>query len=294
MKPGQPSYTAEVVACYRAVESMKPESQRVCYDPYARFFLRPSYRILARAPLLARFVFWLATSRGYSGDAAQGIARTRYIDDYVRSGIEKGARQLVLLGAGYDSRSYRLDEIRHPVRTFEVDFPATQAVKKEKVEQIFGCLPSHVCYVPIEFNQESLEKTLAEYGYEEDLQSLFVWEGVSYFLTAEAVDDTLAFVREHSKAGSSIIFDYTFKSVIEGTYPLDEARKERQILELIGEPYTFGIDEGKIAEFLVQRGFCNVTELSPEFLTKTYFEALGQTRQVAPFLPLVHADVAAR
>lgn len=293
MKPQQTSFTAEVIACYRAVESMQPASRRICYDPYAQHFLRRSYRLLALIPPLARLVFWLKTSRGYSGDAHQGIARTRYIDDYVGKAIAEGVRQVVILGAGYDSRALRIEGIAENARVFELDRPATQAAKQETIRRILGSLPPHVRYVPIEFNRESLERKLLESGYRESLRSLFIWEGVTYFLAAEAVDETLRFVRNHSAPGSSIIFDYTFRSVIEGTYPDEEAQRERAILDRLGEPYTFGIDEGKVGEFLSARGFCDVAEVSPEFLTTMYFKSRGRKGEVASFLPLVHAKVAA-
>lgn len=291
MKQEKPSYTAEVVASYRAVESLKPENRRVCYDPLAIHFLRPGFKRLCKLGPLVRPIFWWLAERNFSADVAQGIGRTRYIDDYVKKCINDGIRQMVILGAGYDSRAYRIAGLKDNVKVFEIDHPATQNDKKAKLIKLFGALPLHVTYVSVDFDRESFEQKLLASSYDPSLKTLFIWEGVTYFLSEEAIDSTLAFVRDKSGNGSSIIFDYTFKSVIDGTYDSPEAKREKEILASLGEPLTFGIEEGKINEFLSAKGFCDITEVSPVFLTKTYFEAAHQKRQYPSFFPLVHAAV---
>ncbi|MGR8941637.1 MAG: SAM-dependent methyltransferase [Gammaproteobacteria bacterium] len=294
MKPEQPSYTAEVVACYRAVESLKPEHRRVCYDPLAIHFLRPIFRALCGLGPLVRPLFWLLAERKFLADVAQSIGRTRFIDDYVTQCIGKGIQQLVILGAGYDSRPYRIEGIKEQVKVFEVDYPATQRVKKARIMTLFGSLPSHVTYVAIDFNEDSLEQKLPACGYDTALKTLFIWEGVTYFLSSGAVDDTLAFVREKSGAGSSIIFDYTFRSLIDGGNDSKETHKEKEILARIGEPYTFGVDQGSIRKFLAERGFHEITEADPDRLTALYFKAARQNRRFPTFFPLVYASVKPR
>ncbi|MGR9086141.1 MAG: SAM-dependent methyltransferase [Gammaproteobacteria bacterium] len=291
MKQETPSYSAEVVASYRAVESLKPEHGRVCYDPLAVHFLRPSFRLLFKLGPLLHPLFWLLAERNFSCDVAQGIGRTRYIDDYVDTCLGNGIRQLVILGAGYDSRAYRIEGLEQNVKVFEVDHPSTQNAKKKKLVGLFGSLPSHVAYVSVDFDRESFAEKLFANGYDGTLKTLFIWEGVTYFLTRETVDDTLTFVRNKSGNGSTIIFDYTFTSVVDGTYDSAEAKREKEVLARLGEPLSFGIEEGKIREFLTERGFCEITEVSPEFLTNAYFKAAKQNRQFPPFFPLVHAAV---
>lgn len=291
MKQEKPSYTAEVVASYRAVESLKPENRRVCYDPLAIHFLRPSFKLLCKLGPLVQPVFWWLAERNFSADVAQGIGRTRYIDEYVTKCIDNGIRQMVILGAGYDSRAYRIGGLKDNVEVFEIDHPATQIDKKAKLIKLFGALPAHVIYVSVDFERESFEQKLLASGYDPSLKTLFIWEGVTYFLSEEVIDGTLSFVRSKSGNGSSIIFDYTFKSVIDGTYDSEEAKREMEILARLGEPFTYGIEEGAIKEFLTEKGFCDVTEVSAEFLTNNYFKAAHQTRQYPPFFPIVHATV---
>ncbi len=294
MKQEKPSYTAEVVASYRAVESLKPEHQRVCYDPFAIHFLRTGFRLVCKLGPLVQPLFWLIAERNFSSDVAQGIGRTRFIDDYTKQCIDNGMRQMVILGAGYDSRAYRIGGIKEKVKVFEIDHPATQSDKKAKLIKLFGALSPHVTYVSIDFDRETFEQKLLASGYDRTLKTLFIWEGVTYFLSDGAIDGTLAFVRDQSGAGSSIIFDYIFKSVIDGTYDSIEAKREKEILASIGEPFTFGIEEGTIEQFLANRGFCEITEVGHDYLTDTYFKAAKQNRQYPPFLPLVHATVKPR
>jgi methyltransferase (TIGR00027 family) len=284
MKKQQSSISAEGIAFARALESSRPTGERVCYDPLARYFVSPAFFIIAK-------IFSGYAQRRSPGVVEFLVARCRYIDDYLKSCIEDGLEQLVILGAGYDSRAYRFKQLKGQVKVFEVDHPATQRVKIEKLKQIFGRLPEHVIYVAIDFNKETLEQRLYASGYEKRLKTLFVWEGVTEYLTAEAVDDTLAFVAKNSGHGSSIIFDYMYTSAITGTVERKEVISMRRYERLTGEGLTFGIEEGMIEKFLGQRGFYQIKNADSDFLKKTYFMGVNQKRIVAPVYAIVHATV---
>ena len=144
----------------------------------------------------------------------------------------------------------------------------------------------------IDFDQESLKEKLFESGYDKDLKTLFIWEGVTYFLTADAIDSTLAFVSGYSGKGSSIVFDYIFKSAIRGDYDSAELRREQKVLEKLGEPYVFGIEEGEARQFLEERGFSEVTEIDHSYIKQHYFGAANQNSRYTPYLPITHATVA--
>lgn len=294
MKEGRPSRTAEGMAIHRGMESMKPEGVRVCYDPFALGFLSARYRIIAKSPTLAKFAYWYLVGRKLPAAIGEGVVRTRYIDDYLRECIGGGIRQLVILGAGYDTRAYRIDGLNGKVRVFEVDHPATQRVKTERLKDLLGSLPNHVVYVPINFDGEELDQRLYESGYDKNLKTLFIWEGVTPYLTAEAVDQTLAFVANCSGEGSSIIFNYMYEFVVDGTWNTEEARRHRESVAKLGEPFVFGIREGTIDDFLSRRGFYQVSEASPEYLERTYFTGANQGRKVCPYIPTVHATVKPR
>lgn len=296
MEDGKASWTAEVIAIDRTVESMKPAHRRVCYDPLAVHFLSTRYRVLCKSHLLARFVYWYRRERPQPGAIGEAVTRTRFIDDYLRGCIDDGIQQLVILGAGYDSRAYRIEGLKGKVRVIEVDHPDTQRVKTHTLRKIFGFLPDHVVYVPIDFDKEKLDKRLFESGYDRNLKTLFVWEGVTMYISAGAVDETLSFVANNSGEGSSIIFNYTFQSVIDGTYDMGGWEQEIDLGDLAkwGEPWTFGIEEGAIDEFLSQRGFYQINNANAEFMQNTYFNGVNQSRKVVPFIPTVHATVKPR
>ena len=116
---------------------------------------------------------------GYAERKGPGVigfltVRCRYIDDLLQECISSGIQQLVILGAGLDSRPYRFEALKGPVRTFEVDSPATQSAKLERLKSIFGTVPAQVTYVPIDFNSETLEK-LFDYGFDTHLKTFFIW-----------------------------------------------------------------------------------------------------------------------
>jgi methyltransferase (TIGR00027 family) len=273
MRKNQTSLTAAGIAVMRAVESEKSADERICYDPYARRFV----------PAWMYHVFGFFIKSGYAEWRGPGVngflaARDRYIDDVLQNFLEEGLQQLVILGAGYDSRSYRFD-LSH-VRIFEVDHPATQQDKLVKVRSIFGKVPDHVCYVPIDFNTQSLAKQLLESGYETGLKTLFIWQGVTMYLNNEAVDTTLDFVVKRSGRGTAIVFDYIYQYVLEGIQQQNEVNNMRRYRFMTGEGLTFGIPEGTVEMFLKERGFRQVKDINAEDLKTMYLTGRNARRAV--------------
>ena len=301
MEDKKASLTAEAAAIVRAVESAKPEGERVCYDPYAQYFIRPQYRIIGWSKRLTRFLMWLAVDQRYPGVTTEIVLRTRYIDDYLRERVGDGIRQLVILGAGYDSRAHRIDGLKGKVRVFEVDHPATQKAKMERLKEIPGSLSDHVVYVPVDFRKEKLDQRLFERGYDKELKTLFIWEGVTPYLTAEAVDETLAFVVNNSPEGSSIIFNYSVEPVGDGPSDPEMScwtlKKRQEWLKnqaTIGEPFTFGIPEGGVEDFLSKRGFHQVVNATCKDMRNAFATGSNSNRKLTPWLATVHATVKPR
>lgn len=274
MRKNRPSISAESLAFVRAAESRKAPGERVCFDPFAEHFTGGMFRV----------------DKFYPGMWNALVARTRYIDDYLASCIRDGIKQLVILGAGYDSRPYRFD-FKGRVTVFEVDYPATQRLKAKKLKEILGNLPDHVVFVPIDFNEETLEKRLYESGYDNRLKTLFIWEGVVVYLPPRAVDGTLAFVADNSPGGSSIIFDYVYACVVDGSCRTKETARMRRSARLVGERWEFGLDKEKVEAFLAERGFHHVVNADSEFLKKAYFKGVNEARDILPVFGIVHATV---
>ncbi len=276
MRSNQASLTAAGIAMLRALESERPAEERICDDPFARRFV-PGW------------MYWLGkilTRLGYGelrGPGVEGFlaARERFIDDTLQAGLAGGIRQLVLLGAGYDSRAYRFPELERGVRVFEVDHPATQQEKKTRLAQILGGLPGHVVFVGIDFNTQSLEQRLLESGYDPASKTMFIWQGVTYYLEPRAVDATLEFVAGKSGPGSIIVFDYIDSAVLQSPGRHGEVRNLRRYSRLTGERLVFGIPAGEIEAFLSARGFAQVKDMGHAELHRLYFTGKRQARRVA-------------
>jgi len=172
-----------------------------------------------------------------------------------------------------------------------VDHPDTQRAKIKKVKKIFSSLPGHVVFVGLDLDERKLGEGLLESGYDKSKKTLFIWEGVTVYLTPEAIDETLAFVAQNSAKGSSIIFDYAFQSAQDAASMNGDAKKWREAYERRGETPMFAIKDDAIEQFLSQRGFYRVESVSMESVKRTYFKGVNENRQVTHLGGIVHATV---
>lgn len=295
MTTERPSYTAEGVAAWRAAGAMENDPAIRNPDNLAVIFLRPVLKIVARFGPVRRVVL-KSFNKKVPGGYYFHIARTKSIDAVLQDSIKDGITQLVILGAGYDSRPYRFEEHLKSVRVFEVDRAGTQERKKARLQKHFGSLPSHVTFVAVDFNRQQLGERLLSSGYDPKAKTLFIWEGVCMYLTPEAVDKTLEFIAKQSGAGSSVVFDYLYRSVIDGNCPYFGAKLEYDFVAKRGEPYIFGIEEGKTGEFLVARGFRVKTLQTPRDLEHAYLIRSDGTLhgKIKGYSEIVHATVDGR
>ena len=187
--------------------------------------------------------------------------RTRFIDEALERAIAGGATQVVILGAGFDSHAYRYRDLLADVRVFEVDRPATQAVKKQRVNDVLGGPPLNLTYVAIDFQHEDLPGVLARHGYDPGQRTFFIWEGVTMYLPEEAVRNTLRFVGTHPP-GSGIVFDFVYRAMIDLLARIDMATVppagrpylERFLNLIKDEPWVFGLPVDGEREFLREFG----------------------------------------
>jgi len=289
MVPNAPSQTAEAVCLMRAMEQRRPAGERILDDPYARLFLSR----LARAALAsweASGALGAAAVRLSPGLAAYIVTRHRFIDDCLRRALARSVEQLVLLGAGYDSRAYRFAGALKGRPVFEVDFPATSRRKARIVARAGGQLPSvDVRAVEIDFATDSLEQRLREAGFRARRPCFFVWEGVSMYLTRDAVKATLATIRELTAARSELVMD--FWHLLDSPDLLTSAyRMSANLLSLLGEPVTFGIHPEDVSPFLARLGYRVLDLADAGELERRY---VRDRRRVVPGCYLVHAATTA-
>ncbi len=258
--------SAELTAFMRALATRERDERVRGPDYLAEHFLGPAWRVRLRFPWLARRLL----ERISPGAYYYTIARTRHIDSLLIEELEHSLAQLLILGAGNDSRAYRFHERLQGVRVFEVDFPGTQAWKKERLAQALGALPAHVTYVPIDLNTLPLAAALAAAGYDPGRRTFAIWEGVSYYLSAWAVEDVLRTVAQGSSAGSSLVFDYALQSFVDAQYTSDRARKVAEAHARLGEPFIFGLAEGSTEAYLGGWGLRLISDLGPGDLERRY------------------------
>ena len=265
----KPSFTAESCAAFRAIAALDPDEKIRNPDYLAEKFVslefweKTGFRLdfeysktLFRIMQLASY-YWIN-------------ARTKHIDTILKAMAIQGIKQVVIFGAGYDSRAYRFRGIFPEVRFFEVDLPSTLAQKKKLVANIMGSLPEWVVYVPIDFNKQTLGGVLENAGYDITAKTFFIWEGVTPYITKQGVENTLSFIADQSAPGSSVVFDYILQSVIEGTSGYYRCREIAAFLARRGEPWIFGIEEGKTENFVNRKGLIVLSDLGPDELTQQY------------------------
>lgn len=189
------------------------------------------------------------------------IIRTRFIEERLEQAIRDGASQLVILGAGFDTRAYRLTELLTNARVFEVDQPATQEHKKRRVREAGIEIPPNLTYVAVDFRHDKLADVLAAAGYDSTKKTFFIWEGVTMYLPEASVEETLRWVAAQAP-GSTIIFDFVGAMVVKFMATADlskfpeAAQKAFERLRKLtaGEPWIFGLPDTGEREFLAKQG----------------------------------------
>jgi methyltransferase (TIGR00027 family) len=254
MKAGRASRTAEQNALFRALEAGLPARRRLFEDPLARSCLGWRYALVERAARLPgprdwipRFIDWR-----WPGVRTSVVARTLLIDAAVASALGEGIAQLVVLGAGYDTRAYRLPGL-HGATVFEVDHPDTQAAKRRALGPALAAAPEHVRFVATDFQERALARAMTAAGFREAERSLVLWEGVTNYLTEAAVDATLRWCAR-AAPGSLLLFTYVHSDILTRPQAFAGTRQLFAALERAGEKFTFGIEPSHLRAFLAERG----------------------------------------
>ena len=226
MKPN-PSLSGLATAANRVIELYIPEAQRLFDDRFTLKLLPPVWRVALKLILLPgpRTAFLKYRERQAPDVLGNLECRTRFIDEALGSALQRGVDQMVILGAGFDSRAYRIPGI-DSTPVFEVELPGSQLLKQARLEKIFGTLPPHVVFVPIDFERQKLAEPMRAAGFHAGVKTFFIWEGVAMYLNPQAVDQTLAFIHKNSASGSSVIFDYLYSSALTAIH------KRREVIKM--------------------------------------------------------------
>jgi methyltransferase (TIGR00027 family) len=208
----------------------------------------------ARFPLAHSLIVGLIDRR-WPGPRLSGVVRTRVIDDFVTAAMQDGATQLVLLGAGYDTRATRLPAAASST-VFEVDHPVTQARKRA----VLGRVSERVRYVPLDFENHALQPALIDAGLNHSQRACVLWEGVFSYLTPEAIDATLAALVEICAPGSQILLTYVDQRFLDTTNP--QAGAWFTAVHNAGEPFQTGLDPSQAPAFFAERDLALLSDES--------------------------------
>jgi len=255
MQADRSSKTAQYMALFRTIESTRPPRRRLFHDPYAHLFLSPKLRVasaVAAVPLIGNIVPWILDSF-WPGARTSAIARTRFIDDRLRRALHEGYRQVVILGAGFDSRAYRMAEFAG-LNVIEVDHPATSREKQKTLKRGIHGLPPSVQYLEIDFNTEELQGATGRVAFDPLAPTVVIWEGVTNYLSEEAVNSTFESLKVIF-ARCFLLFTYIDRAVLEGSPSFDGTASVEQRLRKVGERWTFGFDPDALPAYLGDRGY---------------------------------------
>jgi methyltransferase (TIGR00027 family) len=196
------------------------------------------------------------------------VLRARFMDDYSRECLQDGFEQIVLLGAGYDSRYFRIEEFRQ-AKIFELDLESTQQIKKALTRRLLGKLPENVTYVSLDFSKDSVKEKLLAAGFARHKKTLFIWEGVTLFLNEAIIAETLGRLTElgpHNR----VVFDFVPPELIDDETDYKGNRGLIQLCASIKEPLTFGSRPEKIRGMLSSIGFGNINIVSMREANRLY------------------------
>jgi len=268
------SRTAEWTCISRAASSLESDNHYRSDDHIALLLVPTFLKLLLHIPLVRRFYSQVLAPKGIY---EYTIARTKYIDTVFKETLAEGFDQILIFGAGFDTRALRFQTVAGDTRIFELDVPITQKAKIDQYAKRGLSIPVNVAFISIDFDKESLSEKLEEAGFGRGARSLFVLEGLLMYLQPESVDESFKVIDRFSGEGSDVVFDYVRASVLRqaGSY-----YGEREIVKSVtkaGERWHFGIEEGELERFLKGYGLEVSEHQDSQALEQRYFtDASGE------------------
>ncbi|MGD2247178.1 MAG: SAM-dependent methyltransferase [Candidatus Methanofastidiosia archaeon] len=277
------------LAFLRAMESYHLKKDRLFEDQFARGFLKFSWRAILELLRLpgVESLFLALGERQAPGVTGGLLCRIRYMDDTLSDALKEGLDQVVILGAGSDTRALRMPDI-DTVQVFEVDHPAPQDWKKKCLKKMFGTLPPHITFIPMDFDRQTLEDEMAIAGFRTGARTFVICEGVTQYITAETNDAIFQFVSK-AAPGSRIVFSYVNSGVIDGSF--EDAEKWKSLMQSEGLSWIFGIDPGELDQYLSARGFTLLDHVGASDYQERYLNPRGRHLNIMEIERVALAEV---
>jgi methyltransferase (TIGR00027 family) len=277
MKPDEPSRTAQMIARQRAAHQVLDHGS-ILDDPFALKILHEDEKIVlqfaSQHPLASIGRLFTA-------------ARSQIAEDALSGALERGVRQIVILGAGLDTFALRNPHGALDIRIYEVDHPATQALKRQRLAEAQIAHPPSLVLVPMDFEREDLGEELVAAGFQQKSPAFFTWLGVVPYLTEDAIHRTLAYIASIQK--SELAFDYMepAEAFSEELRELEKARVEQ--LEKMGERSATRFEPSGIAAILRSHGFSDIEDIGYGEIASRFGSAIQGLAPGHAGLHVVHA-----
>ncbi|MGE5582181.1 MAG: class I SAM-dependent methyltransferase [Bacillota bacterium] len=273
------SETAMITASLRALSNYEENEKVSCNDSLAEIFL-PDER---KTPLMDKNSRTMIKKAIPKGLYEYVIARTKYFDKVFTEALRNSTDQVVFLGAGYDSRPYRFNNLISKTKLFEVDAKPTQEHKVSLLQKNKIAINESLKYVPVDFEKDDLFKALSENGFNKLKKTLFMWEGVTFYLSKNTVIQMLRMIKENSSSGSRVCFD--FQTIADNSDLIKTGLEDETI--------KFGVENGKIETFVSGNGYFVVEHITPKdmeemFLTLDNGDLFGSIVPIMNFLLIEH------
>ncbi len=253
---GLPSRTSILTAAARALGSREPDASVRNPDRVADRLIGPAeLALIADHPICKAFEQDFQEAMNdpdIFGLVWLMLVRTRIIDELMERAVREGATQLVILGAGFDTRAHRFAELLKNATVIEIDYGATQEYKKQRVEAVLGDAPANLVYAPIDFTRESLGEVLRRAAFNPVRKTYYICEGVSMYVPEEGMKKTLRAIATESAPGSALLLEYMNRGGLE-SLTKHPAGMVRNAIDW-GEPFVFGVPDGQDKEFFVESG----------------------------------------
>ena len=254
---------AHEIGCFlmsllRAADSSLPEDKRHTNDPVSRAVL-PWYLKPFLLPGLRQLLVAVTECR-VPGVYSNLVCRTRYIDEALKDALSTGLDQVVIQAAGFDWRSYRIPDIEH-TRVFEVDLPAVQTLKRKSLQKQYGKFKAHITLVLVDINKQDPAVQLRAAGFDYGCRTYFIWEAVTQYITAQAVDSFFGFISSVADPGSQVVFTYVHLGIIEGTARSKTDEQPFSLAQQGGVPWMIGLDPTEVQSYLAEHGFEFIEEV---------------------------------
>jgi methyltransferase (TIGR00027 family) len=286
-RPSQPSRTADSAAAGRAAHLLY-ETPLIFEDPYAINLTSPLWRFVCKNKILA----WMIFNRSVGimrPIGAHILARSRYAEDQLELAIDKGLTQYVIIGAGMDSFTLRRTDLMDRLKVFELDLPASQELKKNRIQRLNKNLPDKVEYIPSDSEEETVMEALSRSSFSFDRPAFFSWLGTTYYLTRRAVVQSLKAIVKHTTIGSEIVFDYGIPPHLHRGMDRLAWKTIKQASLRCGEPILTSFLPEHMADILKNMGYYLREQLSPEDQRLRYFHfSTKSTMPIASYF--IHAQ----